>query len=68
MILNKSITTQFSAFKKGFDFTCGDTCIGLFRPEELQELICGTQELDFNALKEVTLYDNGYTKDSPIIQ
>ena len=36
----------------------------LFRPEELEKLICGGQNLDFLALQQHTCYDDGYTAQS----
>ena len=44
-----------------------DSTLKLFRPEELQELICGSPTLDFEALEKVTQYD-GFEKDSKIIR
>jgi hypothetical protein len=40
----------------------------LFRPEELELLVCGSQDLDFEALEKVVVYDSGYTKETPVIQ
>jgi len=40
----------------------------LFRPEELQQLVCGSQELDFNELEAQTRYVDGYTEESPIVK
>ncbi|KAF4717444.1 hypothetical protein FOZ63_007822 [Perkinsus olseni] len=37
-------------------------------PSDLELLICGTKELDFEALRSNTIYDDGFTKDSPVIQ
>ena len=32
----------------------------LFRPEELEQLVCGRRELDFVALQGAAKYDNGF--------
>jgi len=40
----------------------------LFRPEEIELLICGSRNLDFQALEETTEYDGGYTRDSVLIR
>lgn len=40
----------------------------LFRPEEVEQLICGSPDLDFEALEQATHYDGGWTKDSKIIK
>ena len=38
---------QFSAFLSGFRLVAADVALDLFRPEELQLLIAGTNQLDF---------------------
>jgi ubiquitin-protein ligase E3 A len=43
------------------------SAIKLFKAEELQELICGSASLDFNALEENTVYD-GFDPESPVIK
>jgi len=45
---------------------CGGPALKLFRPEELEKLICGSQNLDFNALQAHTRYDDGYTCKSQV--
>lgn len=37
-------------------------------PADLELLICGRKELDFEALRSNTIYDDGFTKDSPVIR
>ncbi|KAH6569688.1 hypothetical protein BASA50_002730 [Batrachochytrium salamandrivorans] len=66
-LINKSIGPAFQAFYEGFDFMMEGSALQLFRPEELQELICGSPSLDFYALEKVTQYD-GYDKDTPVIR
>mmetsp|Transcript_16157 Transcript_16157/g.15876 ORF Transcript_16157/g.15876 Transcript_16157/m.15876 type:complete len:761 (+) Transcript_16157:22-2304(+) len=56
-IFNKSIENQFEAFSRGFHKACGGDALTLFRPEELQKLICGSQKLDFEAMMKETRYD-----------
>uniref|UniRef100_A0A3Q2QI53 Ubiquitin-protein ligase E3A n=1 Tax=Fundulus heteroclitus TaxID=8078 RepID=A0A3Q2QI53_FUNHE len=68
-ILNKSVESQFKAFKKGFLMVTNESPLKyLFRPEEVELLICGSRKLDFEALEKTTEYDGGYTKDSQIIK
>jgi hypothetical protein len=67
-ILNKSVEKAFDKFKEGFYSICGDTAITTFRPEELELLVCGGSDLDFEALKKATTYDGGYSLDSPVIR
>ncbi|CAG8566638.1 1145_t:CDS:10 [Paraglomus brasilianum] len=66
--LNKSITRQFNAFKEGFDLVCGGSAIQLFRPEEIEQLMCGSRDLDFEALENVTQYDGGFNKNSQVVR
>ncbi|XP_076004731.1 ubiquitin-protein ligase E3A isoform X2 [Genypterus blacodes] len=68
-ILNKSVERQFKAFKKGFLMVTNESPLKyLFRPEEVELLICGSRKLDFEALEKTTDYDGGYSKDSQIIK
>ncbi|CAL9695951.1 unnamed protein product [Knipowitschia caucasica] len=68
-ILNKSVESQFKAFKKGFLMVTYESPLKyLYRPEEVELLICGSRKLDFEALEQTTDYDGGYSKDSQIIK
>ncbi|KFM81417.1 Ubiquitin-protein ligase E3A, partial [Stegodyphus mimosarum] len=68
-LLNKSIAKQFRAFKRGFQMVTDDSPLKvLFRPEEIELLVCGSKNFDFNALEEATEYDGGYLSDTPIIK
>jgi ubiquitin-protein ligase E3 A len=63
------IEKQFSAFKKGFDMVVDESPVKvLFRPDELELIICGSQDFDFEALEASTTYDGGFTRNSPIIR
>jgi hypothetical protein len=44
---------------------CAGPAMALFRPEELEQLVCGRSELDFAALQRAAAYENGYSPDSP---
>ncbi|CAO3657776.1 unnamed protein product [Umbelopsis ramanniana] len=67
-VLNQSVEKQFWAFRDGFNLVCADSAIKIFRPEEVEQLICGSSDLDFDALEKATLYDGGWNKDTPIIR
>ncbi|XP_076446588.1 ubiquitin-protein ligase E3A-like isoform X2 [Babylonia areolata] len=68
-ILNKSIETQFCAFKKGFLMVTSESPLKyLFRPEEVETLVCGSKEYDFCALEQSTEYDGGFTATSQTIK
>lgn len=68
-LLNTSIQKQFGAFRRGFLLVTEDSPLEvLFRPEEVELLVCGSKNFDFNALEESTEYDGGYSAGSPIIR
>ncbi|XP_053164180.1 probable E3 ubiquitin-protein ligase HECTD2 isoform X2 [Hemicordylus capensis] len=60
-LLNKSIYKQFAAFYHGFHSVCASYALMLLRPEEVEILVCGSPELDMQALQKHTQYD-GYQK------
>ncbi|CAF0925783.1 unnamed protein product [Adineta steineri] len=69
LLLNKSIEKQFHPFFHGFLLVTRDSSLRkLFRPDEIDLLVAGSQLLDFNQLASAATYDGGYTKDSPTIQ
>jgi hypothetical protein len=42
-LLNESIKDQFKAFLKGFKLVAGESrLLAAFRPEEVEQLVCGT--------------------------
>uniref|UniRef100_A0A8C9W0H7 Ubiquitin-protein ligase E3A n=1 Tax=Scleropages formosus TaxID=113540 RepID=A0A8C9W0H7_SCLFO len=68
-MLNKTVEKQFKAFRRGFHMVTNESPLKyLFRPEEIELLICGSRNLDFQALEETTEYDGGYNRDSRIIR
>jgi len=68
-IFSTSVERQYGAFRRGFDKCIGDTLFRqLFRPDELELVICGSMELDFNALEQVTTYQDGYNKGSDAVR
>lgn len=67
-LLEESIASQFNAFSAGFHQVCGGPALALFRPEELELLVCGQPCLDFGALELSTNYDAGYTCETPIVK
>lgn len=68
-LLNTSVKRQFEAFKRGFDIVTHDSLLKtLFRPDELEMLVCGSQVFELSELESTTEYDAGYTKDSQVIK
>ncbi|KAG5933595.1 hypothetical protein E4U53_000939 [Claviceps sorghi] len=58
-LLDTAVTRQFEPFKRGFYTVCGGNAFSLFRPEEIELLIRGSDEaLDIAALRAVAEYDN----------
>ncbi len=69
LVLNKSVEKQFHPFFHGFLLVTRDSSLRkLFRPDEIELLVAGSQVLDFNQLASAAEYDGGYTKDSPTIK
>ena len=66
-ILETSIEKQFGAFLTGFKYVCSGTFFDLFRVEEVELLVCGEPELDFEALQDGTVYEGGYDENDLVI-
>uniref|UniRef100_M4BWH8 HECT-type E3 ubiquitin transferase n=1 Tax=Hyaloperonospora arabidopsidis (strain Emoy2) TaxID=559515 RepID=M4BWH8_HYAAE len=67
-VLNRSVSRQYAAFHHGFHQVCNHEVLSMFRWEELQLLICGNSDLDFEALEEATHYEDGFAADSKLIR
>ena len=63
-----SIRPQLAAFRRGFSALCSGPAISLFRPQELELLVCGNPDLDFAALERGARYGEGYTTASRVIR
>lgn len=59
---------SYVAFPRGFHKVVGGKALSLFRPEELELLICGNPQLDFLALENNSQYEDGYKRDTPVIK
>ena len=58
-VLNESVSRQFEPFKRGFFTVCGGNALYLFRPEEIELLVRGSEEpLDIPSLRAVAIYEN----------
>ncbi|KAI1101921.1 hypothetical protein F4804DRAFT_283440 [Jackrogersella minutella] len=56
-LLDTSVTRQFEPFKRGFFTVCAGNALTLFRPEEIELLIRGSDEpLDITSLRGVAVY------------
>jgi ubiquitin-protein ligase E3 A len=66
-LINDSIETVFQQFAKGLLFMLSGPFVGKLTAEELQTLVIGEKELDFEALRATCRYE-GYTAESPVVQ
>ena len=58
-LLDTSIARQYEPFKRGFFTVCEGNALSLFRPEEIELLVRGSDEpLDVATLRAVAIYDN----------
>lgn len=65
-LLDTSITRQFEPFKRGFFTVCAGNALTLFKPEEIELLVRGSDEsLDIASLKAVAAYTNWPRGSSP---
>ncbi|KAG7305263.1 hypothetical protein JYU34_009308, partial [Plutella xylostella] len=54
-LLNTSVESQFGAFRRGFAMVTHESSLpALFRPEELETLVCGSKNFDFKELESST--------------
>merc|ERR1711916_301285 len=67
-LLRDGFASQWESFKAGFLAVISTPCLSLFRPEELELAIVGTQVLDFARLRESTRYEGGYSDEHPTIE
>lgn len=66
-VLVDSVLKQFSAFYKGFHKICGGEALNLFYPQELESVVVGCPDLDFEALQRYTTYCDAFNKTTPLI-
>jgi E3 ubiquitin-protein ligase HECTD2 len=58
-LLETSVARQYEPFKRGFYTVCGGNALSLFRPEEIELLVRGSDEpLDISSLRAVAVYEN----------
>ncbi|GAP92360.1 putative HECT-domain-containing protein [Rosellinia necatrix] len=68
-LLDTSVTRQFEPFKRGFFTVCAGNALTLFKPEEIELLVRGSDEpLDIASLKAVAAYTNWPRGSSPKIE
>ena len=58
-ILDTAVIRQYEPFKRGFFTVCAGNALSLFRPEEIELLVRGSDELlDVASLRAVAVYEN----------
>jgi E3 ubiquitin-protein ligase HECTD2 len=72
-LLDAAVVRQFEPFKRGFFTVCGGNALSLFRPEEIELLIRGSDEpLDIASLRAVASYENwnvpNAAETEPVVQ
>ncbi|GHP03452.1 hypothetical protein PPROV_000220700 [Pycnococcus provasolii] len=60
LLMGRGCARRLGAICTGFRRCCGGPALSLLEPHELELLICGTEELDMDALKENARYEGGY--------
>ena len=67
--LFRSVEKQFLAFQRGFNLVTSESPLQMmFTPHELEMLICGEKEFDFNELENSTEYDGGFSKETNCVR
>ncbi|KXL44934.1 hypothetical protein M433DRAFT_89969 [Acidomyces richmondensis BFW] len=65
-LLDTSVTRQFEPFKRGFFTVCAGNALSLFRAEEIELLIRGSDEcLNVDSLRAVAVYENWKHPEAP---
>lgn len=67
-IFNTSVKSAYEAFRRGFFLVCDPYSVQLFRPEELQGVMVGSENYDWTALKQKTVYKPEYHAEHPTIR
>lgn len=63
-LLDSAVSRQFEPFKRGFFTVCCGNALSLFRPDEIELLVRGSDEpLDVSSLQAVAVFD-GWGKES----
>ncbi|ORX44137.1 hypothetical protein BCR36DRAFT_406494 [Piromyces finnis] len=52
----ESVQKKFEAFREGFNLLCSGNFLSLCRPEEIQSMILGEEDIDIDRLRGITVY------------
>nr|XP_019943548.1 PREDICTED: probable E3 ubiquitin-protein ligase HERC6 [Paralichthys olivaceus] len=64
---NKSVEGVFEEFKRGFFKVCDRDVVDFFQPEELQAVMMGQEDYDWQVFKQNTVYEGEYHAGHPTI-
>ncbi|XP_070826622.1 probable E3 ubiquitin-protein ligase HERC6 [Chaetodon trifascialis] len=64
---NKSVERVFKEFKRGFLKVCDVDVVDFFQPEELQAVMVGQENYDWEVFKQNTIYEGDYHAEHPNI-
>ncbi|OCT48402.1 ubiquitin-protein ligase [Cladophialophora carrionii] len=65
-LLDTAVARQYEPFKRGFFTVCGGNALSLFRPEEIELLVRGSDEpLDIASLRAVATYEGWPKAEGP---
>uniref|UniRef100_UPI0037E84922 probable E3 ubiquitin-protein ligase HERC6 n=1 Tax=Semicossyphus pulcher TaxID=241346 RepID=UPI0037E84922 len=64
---NKSVEGVFAEFKRGFFKVCEFDVVDFFQPEELQTVMVGQENYDWDVFKQNTVYEGDYHAEHPNI-
>ncbi|KAK5371282.1 putative E3 ubiquitin-protein ligase [Exophiala xenobiotica] len=65
-LLDTAVIRQYEPFKRGFFTVCGGNALSLFRPEEIELLVRGSDEpLDIASLRAVSTYEGWPKNEGP---
>jgi ubiquitin-protein ligase E3 A len=69
-LLVERVKKQFNAFQMGFARVCEPKLMEMFKPcpLELEQVVCGSHNIDIDDLRRGAVYDGGYTADSDVIK
>ncbi|XP_063077921.1 E3 ISG15--protein ligase HERC5-like isoform X2 [Engraulis encrasicolus] len=63
--LSKSVEEVFEEFKRGFFKVCARDTVEMFHPEELQEMLVGREDYDWDILRQNAQYEYGFNESHP---
>lgn len=67
-VMSRSVENQYRAFSEGFLKVCGGRVLELFHPQELQAMVIGNEDYDFNEFEKNTEYKGEYHRYHPTIK